>query len=201
MPRQPDNERRATVTELKGDGRHFRASLPQENDRIQEFTLSTTNPPPMPNPGADVIIWYSIAPGHTDPDKIARFGSEPTYWANRIEPAATDQPSGTYEKAQAEAADRAQENGASQPMSYADAANIKENGIHKSVALQEAVKHLGEGASSAQVVDAAWKFYSEFLVAGPPHTHDAAPARAYEGDGGAVDPPRREEEPDRVYTG
>lgn len=79
-----DTAERVTVVGVKSDGKKFKATRP--NGEVQEFTLSVSNPVVCPAMNDDIIVHFSIKTP-TDPDKIARFGSAPTFWVNKIEPA------------------------------------------------------------------------------------------------------------------
>ena len=87
MVTRQDTAERVTVVGVKDGGKKFKATRP--NGEVQEFTLSVSNPVPCPAMNDDIIVHFDIKTP-TDPDKIARFGSEPTFWANKIEPARSD---------------------------------------------------------------------------------------------------------------
>ncbi len=174
MPRTPDNEIRTTVTDVKEDRKRFRAAV--ENGRIQEFTLSTQGFIECPSAGDEIIIWYNIQAASTDPEKIARYGTEPTYWANKIESVKqpeTDAPAGTYETAQQEAADRVQEN--QEPKKdYPDHQAITRESIERQVALKAAVemwKGVEQIPDANIVADYARNLYAGLFNHALGHTH------------------------------
>ena len=184
MPQRKDNELRTTVTAVKGDGMHFKA--PMQDGREQEFTLTTQSTLPYPAVGDDVLILYGIQPASTDPDKVARFGSEPTFWVNSIEPASSNgtvgEPQGTYEKVRAAVEKSADEIAAQekappqkelpQRSPTRDATGLS---IEKQQCLIQAVAYYANGGGTADdVVTVAWKFYDDFMIAhvSPQHEED-----------------------------
>ena len=87
MPRQPDNELRTKVIDVKEGRKKFRAAL--DNGEVVEFTLSTQSFVECPATGDDVIIRWNLQPAPTNPtqEQINKGWDGPTYWANKIEPA------------------------------------------------------------------------------------------------------------------
>ena len=173
MPQRKDNELRTTVTAVKGDGMHFKA--PMQDGREQEFTLTTQSTLPYPAVGDDVLILYGIQPASTDPDKVARFGSEPTFWVNSIEPASSNgtvgEPQGTYEKARAAVAEPPAEKATPQKgMPQRDATGLS---IEKQQCLIQAVAYYANGGGMPDdVVTVAWQFYEDYMIAHTSPQHE-----------------------------
>ena len=148
MPRQPDNEMRATIQAKAKNGKSFLVVM---NGQDQWFTVSSNNNVVCPEKGMDVIIKYNVTPaseGYED--------RGPTYWANAIlNPALVEQNGadlavdvdkptgrGAYDEAQQQAADRVSESPEPKKadLTFDEREALKNDGYNRRAALNAAVE-------------------------------------------------------------
>ena len=210
MVTRQDTAERVTVVGVKDGGKKFKATRP--NGEVQEFTLSVSNPVPCPAMDDDIIVHFSIQTP-TDPDKIARFGSEPTWWANKIEPARGDgysaPPMADVAPAYEETAQRVDQANAAHKTAepkkdvYQVEGDARNQSIEMQVCLKAAVEITNQwdgGVASAQVIEVALALHDGIFCGKAMPTHDEAMA-AHDGWPTDATTPVQQGEPEPQYSG